>query len=109
MSGGFCGLSAGLGDDALEESGGWLRPGRLQHLHPGGSALGVGQHGAATGATNQMKIEGGLIGGGEGSVECVSEHRFTLCAMLGIATLARLYAAELVEVCHLHHLPFYTL
>jgi hypothetical protein len=53
-----------------------------------------------------MEIEGRLIGGGEGAVECVGEHRFTLRTVLRIAALAGLYAAELVEVCHLHHLSF---
>ena len=50
-----------------------------------------------------MKVEGGLIGGGEGAVECVGEHRFTLRAVLRVAwstQIPGLRAAELVEVCH---------
>ena len=97
-------FAAGLGDDAFEQGVGRLGPGRFEHLHPGGSALGVGEHGGATGATDHVEVEGGLIRGGESAVERVGEHRFTLCAVLRIAALAGLYAAELVEVCHFNHL-----
>jgi hypothetical protein len=96
-----------LGDDAFKQSGGRFWPGRLQHLYPGGSAPSVGQHDRATGATSQVEVESGLIRGGEGAVECVGEHRFTLGALLRIAgstQITGLCAAELIEVCHLNHL-----
>src|ERR1700722_15593268 len=83
--------------------------GRLQHLHPGGSAPSVGKHRAATFAANHMKVKGCLIGGGECAVECVGEHRLTLGAMFRVCRLRGFRAAELVDVRHLNHLPFYTL
>jgi hypothetical protein len=105
---GECGiLTAGLGDDALEQSGGRLGAGILQHLHPGGSALGVGEHGGAGGATGEVEVEGDLVRGRESSVECVGEHRLTLGAVLRVAGTSRStgsFAAELIEVCHLDHL-----
>ena len=97
------GLAAGLGDDAFQQCGGRLGPGRLQHLHPGGAALSVRQHGGATGASSHVEIKGGLLRGREGAVECVGEHSFTLGAVLRVTGSARgagLLAAELVEVCH---------
>jgi hypothetical protein len=53
-----------LGEDALEQGRGWLWTGRLEHLQPGCSALGIGHHAAAGGATEEMQIEGGLLDGG---------------------------------------------
>ena len=53
-----------------------------------------------------MQIEGGLIRGGERAVERVGQHRLALGAVLGSPDLRGLRAAELVEVCHLHHLSF---
>jgi len=99
-------FSAGLGDDAFEKVDGRFRPRRFQHLHPRGSTLGVGEHGGASGATGQMKVKGGLVSGRECAVERVQEHRFTLRAVCSVAALGGFYAAELVEVCHLHHLSF---
>jgi hypothetical protein len=53
-----------------------------------------------------VKVKSGLIGGGEGVVQRVGEHCFTLRAVLRVAALAGLYAAELIEVCHFYHLSF---
>jgi hypothetical protein len=53
-----------------------------------------------------MEVESGLIRGGESAVKGVGEHSFTLRAVLRVAALAGLYAAELIEVCHFHHLSF---
>jgi hypothetical protein len=60
-----------------------------------------------------VKVKGGLVGWGEGAVNCVHEHRFALGAVLRVAGLNGLLASELavvlLVVCHLNHLPFYTL
>ena len=56
-----------------------------------------------------MKVKGCLIGGRECAVECVGEHRLTLGAMFRVCRLRGFRAAELVDVRHLNHLPFYTL
>jgi hypothetical protein len=53
-----------------------------------------------------VEVEGGLVSGGESAVERVGEHCFALRAVLRVAALAGLYATELVEVCHCHHLSF---
>src|ERR1700734_4508078 len=45
-------FAAGLSKNALEEGGGGLGPGRLQHLHPGGSTLCVGEQCCTTGAAD---------------------------------------------------------
>ena len=106
------GLAAGLGEDALEQGGGRLGPGGLQHLHPGGSALGVGHHGGAVGATDEVEVEGGLVGGGEGAVERVGEHRLTLGAVLRVAAAVPGFALpNWLKSAHscTNHLPFYTL
>ena len=66
-----------------------LGPGRLEHLHPGGSALGIGEHGGAAGAADHVEVEGGLVGGGECAVECVGEHGLALCAVAGVAGATR--------------------
>ena len=81
--GGFGGgLAAGLSDDAIEQGIGGLGPRGLEHRHPGGSALGVGEHGGAAGAADHVEVEGGLVGGGESAVECVGEHGLALCAVI---------------------------
>jgi hypothetical protein len=102
-----------LGEDAIEQLSRGLGPGEPEHLQPGGSTLGIGHHAAAGDATEKMEIEGGLIGGGESAVERVREHSLALGAVLGVARLGGLGAAELIEVLlvgwHLNHLPFYTL
>ncbi len=90
---------------------GRLRLWRLEHLHPGGSALCVGQHGGASSTANHVEVKGGLVGGGESAVECVGQHGLALCAVLRVAGAtgtAGLFATELAEVWHLDHLPFYT-
>jgi molybdenum cofactor biosynthesis enzyme len=56
-----------------------------------------------------MQIKDGLVRSRKRAVESVCKHRLTLGAVLSVARLKGLCAAELVEVCHLNHLPFYTL
>jgi hypothetical protein len=47
-----------------------------------------------------VQVEGSLICRGQGAVDRVGEHRLALGAVLWIAGLFWLYAAELVMVCH---------
>lgn len=96
-------------EDAFQKGCGWFWPGRSQHLHPGRSALGVGQHLGAGDAADHVEIEGSLIFRREGAVQCVGEHRLALGAVLWITGKTGFCAAELVEVRHLNHLPLYTL
>jgi len=42
----------------------------------------------------------------ERPVQHVGEHRLAAGAVLSLPRLKGLCAAELIEVCHLHHLPF---
>jgi hypothetical protein len=98
-----------LSEDAFQQGCGRLRPGRSQHLHPGRSALSVGQHGGAGGAADHVEIEGGLVCRREGAVERVGEHCLALGAVLWITRKIGFRAAELVDVRHLNHLPWYTL
>lgn len=56
-----------------------------------------------------MQIEDCLVLRGKRPVEGVGEHRLAPAAVLGFTRLKGLCAAELIEVCHLHHLPFYQL
>ena len=81
--GGFGGgLAAGFGYDAVEQGHRGFGPRGLQHRHPGGSALSVGEHGGATGAADHVEVESGLVGGGESAIEGVGEHGLTLCAVI---------------------------
>ncbi|GGG70194.1 hypothetical protein GCM10011585_10400 [Edaphobacter dinghuensis] len=54
-----------------------------------------------------MQIEHRLFCRGERPVKRVGQHRLALSAVPGFPGLGRLCASELVELCHLHHLPFY--
>ena len=56
-----------------------------------------------------MRVEHRLFCRRERAVKRVGQHRLALSAVSSVPRLGRLRATELVELCHLHHLPFYQL